>query len=85
MRTSETAAVGSSKQFFVAVAFAAIGIAIAMGGTEAILWLAQQYPASDQMIRQVGAWVIGILVCVASVYPILAIYGLVRRPFWPRK
>jgi putative exporter of polyketide antibiotics len=74
------AAVGSSKQLFIAAAFAAIGIAIAFGGTEAMLWLVQRFPTNDQTIRQLGAWTIGVLVCVTSVYPILVVYGIVRRP-----
>lgn len=76
---------GSSKQFFIAAVFAAIGIAIAFGGAEALLWLVQRFPTNDQMIRELGAWAIGLLVCVASVYPILVIYGLVRPPRWPGK
>lgn len=76
---------GSSKQFFIAAVFAVIGIAIAFGGTEALLWLVEKFPTNDQMIRQIGAWAIAVLVCVVSVYPILVIYGLVRRPRWPEK
>jgi len=77
--------VGSSKQFLIAAVFAVIGIGIAFGGTEALLWLVERFPTNDQMIRQIGAWIIGVLVCVASIYPILVIYGLVRRPRWHRK
>jgi hypothetical protein len=77
--------VGSSRKLLVASAFALLGISVAAVGAGLIVWLVARYPASEQLIQRVGAWLIGAIVCVASVYPILAIYGLVRPPRWFRR
>ena len=66
------------RQHVFGIAWAALGLAIAFGGTEVMLVLASIYPDQESAIQAVGPWVIALSVCMCSLYPIFRTYGLVK-------
>lgn len=66
------------RKFVYGVAFAALGVLLAYGGAQLTLWFAIAYPLHAETIRTVGGWVIGLSVCILSLYPMFRLYGLVR-------
>lgn len=80
MRILETVAVGKgSRTFLLAAAYASFGVVVGFMGAEFIVWMARLFPGYDSQIRTVGAWILALIVCLCSLYPILKLYGVINE------
>ncbi len=79
MLTLEIAVVAkNSHRVLTVISLAVAGVICATLGFEAVAWLANRFPSHDATIRNIGIWFVTILVCVAFLYPMMAVYGLAR-------
>lgn len=67
-----------TRRFLKSIALAAVGITLANLGFALVGWMAERIPDYEGVIKSAGTFLVALVVCIAFLYPMLSIYGLVR-------